>query len=298
MWAAVVTPVTGLAGGGGTVPDAVRDVLRAVYLGAWVFHTAPNSPVVVRDDGGRQIVDLSGVRYRSAAEFTQFLVDHGGDVALLWSADGPGDPVSRLRGALGVPLSPRDVDELGWVPEVSEQWRAELFSAVSAFGLARQWLEDQIGLLPERAAVLPGQQPAGPGQQTVWDSAVEAAGREDLIRRWEALVRDHVTRMDRPEHAERALPPPADRDQDHSQARSALDRLSDRYVNELRVLSRTRAPRSVGVYVRSVPAANVGDLMVRLDQAETAAAELDQHLGQVVPDGRVAAGDAAVAAQP
>ncbi|MEH1017751.1 hypothetical protein V6U90_32360, partial [Micromonospora sp. CPCC 206060] len=160
VWAAVVPPGIVLAGEGATVPDAVRDVLRAVYLGAWVLSTGPDGPVVVRGYAGRQRADLSRVRSGSGAEFTRFLAGHGGDVALLWSADGPADPgarVSRLRTALDVPLVPRQVDVVGRVPEVSEQRRAELFSAVSAFGVARELLEDQIRLLPVRAAVLPGQ---------------------------------------------------------------------------------------------------------------------------------------------
>ncbi|TWH69486.1 WD40 repeat protein [Micromonospora olivasterospora] len=160
VWAAAVPPGIVLAGEGATVPDAVRDVLRAVYLGAWVLSTGSDGPVVVRGYGGWQRADLSHMRLRSGAEFTRFLADHGGDVALLWSADGPADPgaqVSRLRAALDVPLVPRRVDVVGRVPGVSEQRSAELLSAVSAFGLARELLEEQIRLLPARAAVLPGQ---------------------------------------------------------------------------------------------------------------------------------------------
>ncbi|MFF5075385.1 hypothetical protein ACFY2R_30430, partial [Micromonospora olivasterospora] len=124
VWAAAVPPGIVLAAGGATVPDAVRDVLRAVYLGAWVLFTGSDGPVVVRGYAGRRQADLSRVRSGSGAEFTRFLADHGGDVALLWSADGPADPrarVSRLRAALDVPLVPRRVDVVGRVPGVSEQ---------------------------------------------------------------------------------------------------------------------------------------------------------------------------------
>ncbi|MFI2652867.1 hypothetical protein ACH494_35265, partial [Micromonospora fulviviridis] len=293
VWNAVVTPGEG-------VPEAVYGVLRAVYLGAWAFYTAPGRPVVIdrpedpdehlpegaqREDG-RRIVDLSVVRGLGVADFDRFLADHGQDVALLWSADGAVERVSELRAALGVsPPVPR-VDVVGRVPEVSEQWRAELFSAVSAFGLARQWLEEQVSSLPVGpAAVVPGQAgdgAVGSGERTVGDSAEVAAVRADLIRSWGALVDGHATRMD---DAGRVLRRLTAFDRDDSPARSVLEGLSDRYLQEMQGLSRARAlvSRTVDAYVESLPATELGGLGVRLGEVEAAAVALDRHLEQA-PD--------------
>ncbi|SCL28095.1 toxin glutamine deamidase domain-containing protein [Micromonospora inyonensis] len=302
VWDAVATPEE-------EVPEAVQYVLEAVYLGAWAFYTAPGRPVVidrpedpdenlpegVQREGSRRIVDPSAVLGLGLAKFDEFLADHGQDVALLWSADGAAAQVSELRAALGVSPPVPHVRVVGRVPEVSEQWRAELFSAVSAFGLARQWLEERVSSLPVQAAVVPGQAgdgAVGSGEQTVPVSDAEvAAARADLTRRWETLVGDHETRMDRLQAAEEALRRLTAFGQDNSQARSVLAGLSDPYLGAMQGLSRARMPRTVDAYVELLPARELGGLGVRLGEVEAAAAELDQHLEQARIDADTSAAD-------
>ncbi|MFI2652877.1 WD40 repeat domain-containing protein, partial [Micromonospora fulviviridis] len=316
VWETVVAPVSAVRVDGG-VPEAVYGVLRAVYLGAWVFYTAPGRPVVtnrpvnpgenlpagVQSENGRRIVDLSAVRDLGLADFDRFLADHGQDVASLWSAEGAVAQVSELRAALGVSPPLPQVDVVGRVPDVSEPWRAELFSAVSAFGLARQWLEEQVSPLP--AAALPGRAGDGAtafggrptesdGQAVATGSAEQAvsvsdggvaAVRADLIRRWGALADGHATRMGAADRESQRMTTPGRGD---SPARSALAGVSDRYLQEMQGLSRARAlvSRTVDAYVESLPAGELGGLGDRIGQAETAAAELDRHLEQA----RAAAG--------
>ncbi|MFF3855673.1 toxin glutamine deamidase domain-containing protein [Micromonospora sp. NPDC002575] len=294
VWDAVVAPVS-TARANGTVPNAVLDVLRAVHLGAWAFYTAPGEPVVterpdnphenlpegVQSENGRWIVDLSAVRDLPVADFDRFLTEHGQDVASLWSANGAVEGVSELRAALGVSPPVPHLRVAGRVPEVSEQWRAELFSAVSAFGLARQWLEEQISSLPAAAPGRAGDGAAGSGEQAVPVSDEgAAAARADLAGRWRDLADGHARRMDAADRELRRLTTPG---QDDSPARSVLAGLSDRYLQEMQGLSRARMPRTVDAYVDSLPAGELGGLGDRLDQAETTAAELDRHLGQA-PD--------------
>ncbi|OZV76605.1 hypothetical protein CA850_26380, partial [Micromonospora echinospora] len=297
VWETVVAPVSAVRADGG-VPDAASEVLRAMYLGAWVFYTAPGRPVVierpenprenlpegVQSENGRRIVDLSAVRDLGVADFDRFLSEHGQDVASLWSTEGAVAQVSELRAALGVSQPLPYLRVVGRVPEVPEQWRAELFSAVSAFGLARQWLEEQVSSLPVGSVALPGQAgdgATGSGDQTVpvSDDGV-ATARADLIGRWRDLADGHARRMDAADRELRRMTAPG---QDDSPARSALAGLSDRYLHAMQGLSRARMHRTVDAYVESLPATELGGLGDRVGQVETAAAELDQHLGQA-PD--------------
>ncbi|WP_256371512.1 WD40 repeat domain-containing protein, partial [Micromonospora sp. MW-13] len=298
VWTAVAEPVSAVREDG-RVPEAASDVLRAVYLGAWVFYTAPGRPVVteiskdpdenlpegVQREDGRRIVDLSAVRDLGVADFDRFLTDHGQDVASLWSTDGAVVQVSELRAALGVSPPVQDVHVVGRVPAVSDQWRAELFSAVSAFGLARQWLEERISSLPVGPAVVPGQAgdgAVGSGEQAVPVSDLGVAtARADLIRRWRDLAGGHATRMGAADRVLRRMTAPG---QDDSPERSVLAERSDRYLGAMQGLSRARMPRTVDAYVDSLPAGDLGGLGDRLGQVETAAAELDRHLEQVRTD--------------
>ncbi|TWH69483.1 WD40 repeat protein [Micromonospora olivasterospora] len=101
---------------------------------------------------------------------------------------------------------------------------------------------------------------------------------DHLIQRWEALVGGHAERIDRLQAAERPLVEAAERGQDVGQARSVLDRLSDRYLDGLRDLRLARGSRDLSEYVRSV--SDIAALSGRIGRIEAAAAELDAHVGQ------------------